>query len=98
MVSLHRLSQFSKPQFLFKHQTLREKQLLALSCQEINQYVSCVWFFTSREDVVGFLPFFGVAFRAIFDLAQPVHIFILSDFNVLLLDLDAQHGTTPMGS
>ena len=45
-----------------------------------------------------FSPFLGVAFRAIFDLAQPVHIFILSDFNVLLLDLDAQHGTTPMGS
>ena len=71
MVSLHRLSQFSKPQFLFKHQTLREKQLLALSCQEINQYVSCVWFFTSREGVVGFLPFFGVAFTDPYSLCSP---------------------------
>ena len=71
MVSLHRLSQFSKPQFLCKHQTLREKQLLALSCQEINQYVSCVWFFTSREGVVGFLPFFGVAFTHPYSLCSP---------------------------
>ena len=40
-----------------------KNKLLALSCQEINQYVSCVRFFTSREGVVGFLPNFWAAFH-----------------------------------
>ena len=35
-----------------------KNKMLALSCQEINQFVSCVRFFTSREGVVGVLPNF----------------------------------------
>ena len=36
-----------------------KNKLLAPNCQEINQYVSCVRSFTSREGVVGFYPIFG---------------------------------------
>ena len=49
------------PIFLNNKPCVKNK-LLALSCQEIDQYVSCVRFFTSREGVVGILPNFWAAF------------------------------------
>ena len=48
-----------------------KNKLLALNCQEINQYVSCVRSFTSREGVVGFYPIFGQRLPTLMSLRSP---------------------------
>ena len=61
---------FIIPIYLYTKACVKNK-LLALNCQEINQYVSCVRSFTSREGVVGFYPIFGQRLPTLMSLRSP---------------------------
>ena len=61
---------FIIPIYLYTKACVKNK-LLALNCQEINQYVSCVRSFTSRDGVVGFYPIFGQRLPTLMSLRSP---------------------------